>query len=180
MKGVIFTEFLEMVEDRFSPEVVDDIIEASDLISGGAYTTIGTYDHNELLQLVDHLSIETNLPVPALVRAFGEYLFPQFAKSYPQIFPEDMTTLPFLQKIEGYIHVEVQKLYPDAELPTFEYHDATNDFLIMVYSSSRPLADLAEGLITGCMTYFDEAFDVQRENIADDGTSARFTLSRSG
>ena len=27
MKGVVFTEFLEMVEDRFSPEMADRIIE---------------------------------------------------------------------------------------------------------------------------------------------------------
>jgi len=44
MKGIIFTEFLEMVEDRFSPEIADRIIEAADLPSGGAYTAIGTYD----------------------------------------------------------------------------------------------------------------------------------------
>ena len=28
MKGIVFTEFLEMVEDRFSPEIADRIIES--------------------------------------------------------------------------------------------------------------------------------------------------------
>ena len=31
MKGIVFTEFLEMVEDQFGLETVDDIIEAADL-----------------------------------------------------------------------------------------------------------------------------------------------------
>ncbi len=52
MKGMVFTEFLEMVEDRFSPEIADRIITASDLRSGGAYTAVGTYEHSEMIQLV--------------------------------------------------------------------------------------------------------------------------------
>ena len=71
MKGVVFTEFLEMVEEKFSPEMVDTIIGASDLPSQGAYTSLGTYDHNEMIQLVTHLSKETNIAVPDLIRTFG-------------------------------------------------------------------------------------------------------------
>lgn len=35
MKGVVFTEFLEMVEARFSADLVDDVIDAANLPSGG-------------------------------------------------------------------------------------------------------------------------------------------------
>ena len=35
MKGIVFTEFLEMVEDKFSPELADRIIEGAELPSGG-------------------------------------------------------------------------------------------------------------------------------------------------
>ena len=45
MKGIVFTEFLEMVEDKFSADMVDDIIDDCDLASGGAYTAVGTYPH---------------------------------------------------------------------------------------------------------------------------------------
>ena len=36
MKGIVFTEFLEMVEEKYGYEVVDQIIEESKLPSGGA------------------------------------------------------------------------------------------------------------------------------------------------
>ncbi len=36
MKGVIFTEFIEMVEAKFSAEMVDTIIEGANLNSGGS------------------------------------------------------------------------------------------------------------------------------------------------
>ncbi len=32
MKGIVFTEFLELVEHKFGLEVVDEIIEKSNLI----------------------------------------------------------------------------------------------------------------------------------------------------
>src|SRR5438445_13808374 len=120
MKGVVFTEFLEMVEERFSAEIADRIIEAADLPSGGAYTAVGTYDHHELLRIVSELSGVTQLPVAQLVRAFGKHLFARFVCLYPQFFEGAGNAFAFLLKIEDHIHVEVRKLYSDAELPRFE------------------------------------------------------------
>lgn len=50
MKGIVFVEFLEMVESTFSAEMADDIIDACDLSSGGAYTSVGTYPHSEIVR----------------------------------------------------------------------------------------------------------------------------------
>ena len=41
MKGIVFTEFLEMVEERYSAEVMDQILLGAKLPSGGAYTARG-------------------------------------------------------------------------------------------------------------------------------------------
>jgi len=43
MKGIVFAEFLDLVEDKFSIEMAERIIDECDLPSKGAYTTIGTY-----------------------------------------------------------------------------------------------------------------------------------------
>ena len=86
MKGVVFTELLELVEEKFGDEIADQIIEESDLPSGGAYTAVGTYDHQEIFQLVTQLSAKTNAPVPTLVKAFGQHLFGRFYAGYPQFF----------------------------------------------------------------------------------------------
>ena len=32
MKGIVFTEFLEMVEEKFSPDLVDRIVEEAKLV----------------------------------------------------------------------------------------------------------------------------------------------------
>ena len=47
IKGLLFTELLEMVEDSFSPELADRIIEDADLPSGGVYTSaVGVHGDN--------------------------------------------------------------------------------------------------------------------------------------
>ena len=163
MKGMVFTGFLDMVEDQFSLEMVDEIIEASDLESEGAYTSIGTYNHKEMIQLVKELSLRTNMPVPDLLRTYGRYLFSHLAKSHSQFMADKTDVFAVLNALESHIHVEVKKLYPDAELPHMETRDSGSDGLDMIYSSQRPFADFAHGLLLGVMDYFDE--DDQSPNV---------------
>jgi len=179
MKGMIFTAFLEMVENKFSLNVADEIIEASDLASGGSYTTVGTYDHHEMIQLVVQLSERTGIPVADLVRTFGEYLFGQLLEMHAYFLEENSSVFEFLQKVDSYIHVEVRKLYPDAELPAFHYETPDPDTLMMTYRSSRPFADLAEGLIIGSIAHYGEGIEVKREELPD-GNATRFVLTKVG
>ena len=179
MKGVVFTEFLEMVEDRFSPDMADRIIEEADLHSGGAYTTIGTYDHAEMLRLVTCLSKETGIDAADLYRTFGIHLFKRFYVMFPDYFSGLPTAFDFLQRVENYIHIEVRKLYPDAELPTFGHELAGPDRLVITYRSKRPFAPLADGLIRGCVGHYGEPIEVEMEDLSGGvGTMARFVLTR--
>src|SRR5437870_566617 len=107
MKGMVFSSFLEMVENKFSLKIADEIIEASELPSGGSYTTVGTYDHNEIIKLVIQLSARTSIPVSDLIRTFGEYLFSELLEMHPYFMEENSSAFEFLQKVDSYIHVEV-------------------------------------------------------------------------
>ncbi len=78
MKGIVFTEFIEMVEDKFGFEVADKIISASNLPSGGAYTAVGTYELQEMLQLLINLEKESGIAISDLLVSFGKYLFKRF------------------------------------------------------------------------------------------------------
>lgn len=179
MKGIVFTEFLEMVEDRFGLGMVDRVIEAAQLPGAGAYTAVGTYDHAELISLVKALSQATSTPVPALVQAFGRHLFPRFHQRYPALFAGVDSAFEFLRGVERYIHVEVRKLYPDAELPSFSYEDSPPGRLVMLYQSHRPFADLAEGLIQACIAHYGEPIRLEREDLESGTTNrTRFTLTR--
>src|SRR5215510_12987018 len=179
MKGVVFTEFLEMVEEKFSPETAERIIESSELESGGVYTTVGTYDHHEMIRLVTSLSRETGTPAPDLIRTFGEHLFERFHQLFPNYFEGVPSAFDFLRRVDDYVHIEVRKLYPEAELPTFSCETPRPDQLSITYRSVRPFAALAEGLIRGCIAYYDEPIEIGVEDLSEGtGTMARFLLTR--
>lgn len=180
MKGIVFSEFNDMVEETFSPEILDRIINEAKLPSGGAYTSVGTYDHVELINLVALLSEQTGIDAGDLVRAFGRHLAGRFATLYPAFFGGVDGTLQFLQTIEAHVHVEVRKLYPDAELPAFDTERTGSKSLQMTYRSRRPFADLAEGLIHGCAAHFNEKLTVSREDRHQHGIhETRFRIQQS-
>lgn len=176
MKGIVFTEFLEMVEDQFGFTTADQIVTNADLPSGGVYTAVGTYSHTEMVNLVINLSKETELAVPDLLKAFGKHLFGRFAEGYGHFFEGVHSTFEFLSRIENYIHIEVRKLYPDAELPSFDTTLLSEKHLQMIYRSERGFADFAEGLILGCIQHFGESMEIQRENLDPKMREVKFLI----
>ena len=178
MKGIIFTEFLEMVEQRFSAQAVEQMIAAAQLPSGGAYTAVGKYDHGEIWSLACELSKVCDTPVPDLFKAYGEYLFARLASTYAHLLAAMSGSFDVLQSLDGVIHSEVRRLYPDAELPRFDVVERSPSRMVLVYSSKRHFADLAEGLIRGCARHFNENIVVTREPLpSDDASCVRFTLT---
>lgn len=179
MKGIVFTKFIEMVEEKFSMDTAEDMIEACQLPNGGAYTSVGTYDHREMVTLLVQLSKMTDVPVPDLLRAYGNYLFGEFARLYPVFFEGITSSLVFAGQIDEVIHVEVMKLYPDAQLPRFETLSKSDDELKIVYRSDRHLGDLAEGLLEVCIVHFGEGESVRlrRENLQEPGDPVCFTMT---
>jgi len=180
MKGIVFTEFLEMVEGQFGLETVDAIIENSDLPSEGAYTAVGTYEFSEMLQLVTQLSATANMRVNDLLYAFGLYLFEGLLKAHPEVVSNYKNPIGLLYSIENHIHVHVKKLYPDAELPTFKILEKSEHSLTMVYSSSRGLYDLAHGLIVKTFEHFNKSANVEMELLNEQGTEVKFTIVQKG
>lgn len=179
MKGMIFTEFLDMVDERFGLAAKHQVIRRAQLPNDGAYTSVGNYDFQELVRLVTALSQATGEPLPDLLRAFGERIFDYFTQHYGHFFKHVAGSFEFLSRIESYIHVEVRKLYSDAQLPMFRYpqHDAQT--LVMDYESPRPLAAFAEGLVRATIRHFGEPIRLEVEDLSGgQGTRARFTLTR--
>jgi Haem-NO-binding len=161
MKGIVFTEFLELVEDKFGLETVEEVISTCDLETAGSYTAIGTYDHKEMFQMVSVLSKTQNISVPELLTIYGEHFFGILAKGYPQ-FLNDKGLFAFLESIDNYIHPQVLKLYPDAELPSFRasMNEGKNE-LLLVYQSIRAMSDFAVGLIQGASKYYGRKIKVE-------------------
>tara|TARA_R110002072_G_scaffold107003_2_gene233283 strand:- start:379 stop:921 length:543 start_codon:yes stop_codon:yes gene_type:complete len=179
MKGIVFTELFEMVEGLFGTDMIDDVLDDCELQSGGAYTTIGTYDHKELITIVGALSKHTDIPFRDLVQKYGHHLFFRFHALMPQFFDGPKDTFDFLESVHGYIHVEVKKIYPDAVLPRFETVRNAENVFTMIYKSQCPFADFAEGLMGGCIAFYKEDITIKSEDHNTDTEFSRiFTLTK--
>ena len=179
MKGIVFTEFLSMVENAFGLEVTDSVITSSKVKNKGAYTSVGTYDHRDILQLVSQLSILIGTPIPSLVKSFGKHLHGVFVRKFPEFYLAKSDCFEFLKSVDSFIHVEVKKLYPDAELPTFDFEQRDSNTLILRYESKRPFALLAEGLICGAIAHYGQKISLETlDTSKGQGTSCQFTLTK--
>jgi hypothetical protein len=154
VKGIIFNEFLEYAEQVESAGFVDSLIQNTSPGSGGAYTAIGTYDYRELVKMVVEWSNQKGIPTSQLLQDFGEHAFRRFAVGFPEFFEGIEDAFAFLDTLEGRVHAEVRKLYPEADPPRLDAVRDGEESMRLHYSSVRCLGDFARGLLLGCIEHF--------------------------
>ena len=177
MKGLLFTEFLDYIAATHGHDMVDDVIGDCRLPNRGAYTSVGNYDHAEMQALVAALAQRSGAGASDILEQFGRHLCCRFVELYPAFFRSKSCLFDFLESVHDNIHVEVKKLYPDAEFPSFRTHTRDGSSLELDYRSCRPLAALAEGLILGASDYFHEPVGIfQTRHEHADGGFVRFTI----
>ena len=178
MKGLIFTSFLSYVEEQLGLEFLDKMLNTVEVKSAGIYTTVGTYDHEELLEYIVHINKISRLEIPTMVESFGYYLFKQLCDEYPKLITQFNSSLECIFHIDQTIHRNVTKIHPNAELPNMEAtFNNTQDQLTLNYNSKRPFMHLAKGLIHGCIDYFNDDVSVQMIDLSNGKSNkAQFIL----
>jgi len=177
MKGVILSELVRFVELQFSPAVADAMITKSKVASEGAYTGVGNYPHVEALALIGTLAEMTGQEVPILAESYGFWLSRRFVEIYPEMFAGYVDIRTFLNDVDSKMHKEVRKLYEDAKTPSV-IAEIDGEVLNVAYSSHRPFADVAFGLIRGYIAYFGEDMVVERDAGDPGPHTARFVVRR--
>jgi len=175
MKGIILSEFVEYLELELGESTTQQIIDQSDLSSDGAYSRVGMYDYQELIRLLTNTCTQSDRSADELLDGFSNHLFSMFKRDYSMFFDGVENAAQMLMQIDNHIHVEVKKLYPDAELPTFNYTQNANQ-LTLNYTSPRPLAVVAQALVKACITFFGQNERLTNSEISEDQKSATFTI----
>lgn len=175
MKGIILSEFIEFIEQELGELAAQKIIDESNLESDGAYSRVGMYDYQELIRLLTNAATQSKRAADELLDAFSHHLFAMFKRDYSMFFDGVENAVQMLMQIDNHIHVEVQKLYPDAELPSFNYIQKDNQ-LVLDYTSPRPLALVAQALVNACLKFFGNNEKLIKSELSEDHKSAVFTI----
>ncbi|WP_299807391.1 heme NO-binding domain-containing protein [uncultured Shewanella sp.] len=176
MKGIIFAEFLDLVEDTFGLDICQKMLDENE--NDGVYTSVGTYDHKDLVKLIISLSKLTGVSADELQRIYGKSVFNTLYNSLPGLEGKADSTFSFIKSVEEYIHIEVKKLYPNANPPSFNFISASKTRLVMDYLSARCMSHVCLGLIQGCADHFAENINIQMDSINDEQSQVRFTITR--
>ena len=175
MKGMIFTEFLDLVNDTFGIEVLDRVISESGN-ENDSYFSMGQYPPQEMLNLVSTLSKISETPIPDLMEVFGRYLFKRFTVLYPDLVSKYENLFTLLENLDTEIHVEVSKLFEDAEPPKFSFVQSSETDAVLIYSSPLHLNALVVGLVEGAADFFHQSIEIAHEHEKDTATSANFRI----
>ena len=155
MLGIGFTSLIDMLEENVSPEFADDVIMEAELENEGAYTAVGDYPYEEMERLLAVLIEKTGKSANELLHDFGFYLFGKLGAVHGDVLANTDSMLDMLGHLDDDIHVQVKKLYPDADLPRFKVLSRTDTTMRLQYYSERSLFALAEGLMDGAADYFN-------------------------
>ncbi len=171
MKGVIFNLVEEVVTTQFGEQAWDEILDSAG--ADGAYTSLGNYPDVQFAGLIRAMSGRNGRPEREALAWFGRQAMPILAQRYPEFFAAHRGLRSFLLSLNDVIHAEVRKLYPDADVPVFEFETpaGTNahDPLLIHYRSKRRLCLLAEGFIYGAADCFKEMIKVSQPQCMLDG-----------
>ncbi|MEC6813463.1 heme NO-binding domain-containing protein [Photobacterium toruni] len=178
MKGIIFTEFISIVESQFGLDVSQQMLDHAK--DSGIYTAIGSYDHRQLIKLIMSLSHITKISAAQLQQTYGRLVFPSLLQAIPIPDLESDNTFSFIKKVEQHIHIEVKKLYPDATPPTFIFSNQTQSTMTMDYHSARCMGYVCMGLLEGCADYFNQSLTISMQVINSSQSHVRFSIILAG
>jgi len=160
MKGIIFVKFNEFIEELWGDEFWDELLEEAQLPSEGAYTTVVTYDDQELFILIGLVADKQNISVKDTQFAFGKWVFKELYNIAPTRAHNIQDVFEFLYAVQDFIHVEVHKLNPYALIPKFQFLSRTNDKLSFQYLSPRKLCFFCEGMVYGLAEHLGQKIRV--------------------
>jgi hypothetical protein len=169
VKGLVFNLLEEAVSSTYGDATWDRLLDAAGL--DGAYTSLGSYDDDEIFALVRVASEMLGIPPDDVLRWFGEQAMPLLARRYPAFFANHANVRSFLLTLNNIIHAEVRKLYPGAQTPVFDFDTSLADVLRIGYNSPRRLCVLAEGFMRGSAGHFGERLEIEQSECMHRGAA---------
>lgn len=176
MRGLLFTELIEMMEDLMGLEFANKVIAEAQLENQGAYTAIGNYPHKDLFKLLGILSSHAQNPQNKVIKSYGEYLFFRLCTLYPEEVKKYPNTFALLKEIPIILDRETRKLEPNAEVPDIKINIYKPDFMELTFNSKKRMGFLLEGWITACISHYQEPISFIRNDIDPEGMKVRFIL----
>lgn len=154
MKGIILNIFEKYIIEKHNNSYLEHILQSSNLTSDGIFISAETYPDEDLVSLITHYCKLNDLNINHFQKTLGEYTLKQFSLRYPAFFEHYNHPIEFLKSLNSTIHVEVKKLYHEAQTPNINIEEFKDGNLTITYKSKRQMTDFMEGLLLGAINHY--------------------------
>lgn len=154
MKGVIFNIAEKFVETKYGNDALEALYNEANFSTKDPFIGPLTYPDADMLEMVRAGCKLLKLTPDELLYNLGVFAFSGLAERHPVFLKDIDHPKEFLKTVENVIHIEVKKLYEDADLPTFQYEEPHPNELIITYFSKRKLYSFMSGLIEGVAQHY--------------------------
>lgn len=162
MVGFIFTELIEMVEERYGYEVIDRVILSLDLDSNGVYTSVKSYPDCEYFQLIDQLANEVGVDDESLQLDFGKFLFKSSLRRFAPILMDVDDSIGFFKTMHHHLNTNFSKIYPNDDFGLIKIKPE-KEYLSIYYRNDNKMSFMIEGVIKGACTHYHRDIEILKE-----------------
>lgn len=179
MYGIVNRAIEELIVEKFGDAKWEEIKLKANFKSEG-FMTLKPYPDELTFKLVIAASEILEIPVNALLEAFGEYWILYTAeRGYGEMLKLAGDSFPNFLKNLNMLHGRVSNLMPELSPPQFECRNETENSIELIYRSHRNgMIPMLYGLIKGLGKRFNKEVVIHElENTTTDQTVAIFHLS---
>jgi hypothetical protein len=170
MKGVIFNLLEDFVTTTWGEVAYEDILGRCPVHARGPHVGPSTYPDADLMAIVAGACARLGVTTDQALQAFGAFAAtPLIGKLPRELVPFDHPR-DLLLAVDDVIHVEVRKLFRDAEPPRITCRDDGDPTrLTLYYASRRQLCPLLLGLLDGTARHYMVPITYQHVTCSRDG-----------
>ncbi len=155
MHGIIFNQLLKFVRENYGFDVLNQILEDSQL-DGKFYDATKAYPDKEIVTIVASACKRLMVKEETVLEAFGRFLVPGLIQTYQSYILPSWRTIDLLAHIETTMHRAVRQAEPEASPPRLEVKKCNKDKVEIRYFSGRNMHALGVGLIKGVAEHYEE------------------------
>jgi hypothetical protein len=162
MKGIVFVNFNEFINELWGDEFWDNLLNEAELPSGGVYTTFGTYDDQKLFTLICLGVDKKNIYVKYAQFVSVKWAFREFYSFAPAGVHNFTDVFESAHTVQSFIHLEADKLDTDTLPPKSMFLSETPKKILSHYQSAGKLCFLCEDILPSPATHTGQKVKVSQ------------------
>jgi len=166
MKGFVLAGVVGYLESEYGEKVAEaQKVMLADGPLSEVYLSMDNYPDNSLDDLITSVAKILSIQKCTLAKVIGVYLFSELMVTNPAWVEQSSSAYELLKSHNTPFNQLTVMNMPGFISPSFDCTEINCDVLEVIYRSEFLPSDIAEGLIVGISSYYDEHLSIEKINV---------------